>query len=47
MATKTLEQVKAMKAKAVRFLEDVLGDDERAAEVESEPPPVEAHGAAT
>src|SRR5580704_14090540 len=38
MATKTLEQVEAMKAKASRFLEDVLGDDERAEEVESESP---------
>jgi hypothetical protein len=38
MKLKTLDQVEAMKAKAVRFTRDVLGDDLRAEEIEDESP---------
>lgn len=36
--TKTLEEVERTKQKAVRFVRDVLGDDDRAAEIEEESP---------
>lgn len=35
MKTKTLDQVTAMQRKAVRFLRDVVGDEDKANEVES------------
>ncbi len=38
MTIKTLDQVEAMKKKAVRFVRDVLGDDLRAEEIEAEDP---------
>ncbi|MBZ5636283.1 MAG: hypothetical protein LAO55_24415 [Acidobacteriia bacterium] len=38
MKTKTLDQVVAMQAKAVRFLQDVVGDTDRADEIESMSP---------
>lgn len=36
--TKTLDQVERMKDKAVRFVRDVIGDHERADEIEVESP---------
>jgi predicted RNase H-like nuclease (RuvC/YqgF family) len=36
--TKTLAEIERMKAKAVRFVADVLGDEDRAAEIEEESP---------
>jgi hypothetical protein len=38
MKVKTLSQVEGSKAKAVRFVRDVLGDEDRAAEIEEESP---------
>lgn len=38
MKLKTLDQVESMKAKAVRFVRDVLGDEDRAEEIEDESP---------
>ncbi|HEY3440343.1 MAG TPA: hypothetical protein VGK29_06310 [Paludibaculum sp.] len=35
---KTLEQVERMKEKAARFVSNVLGDDDRAAEIDDESP---------
>ena len=36
--SRTLEQVERMKAKAARFVENVLGDPDRAEEIEAESP---------
>ena len=36
MKSKTLDQVERMKDKAARFVRDVLGDDDRAQEIEDE-----------
>jgi len=36
--TKTLDEIERMQAKAVRFVTDVLGDEDRAAEIEGESP---------
>lgn len=38
MKLKTLEEVERMKEKAARFVRDVLGDDDRAEEIEDESP---------
>lgn len=35
MKTKTLDQMTAMQRKAVRFLRDVIGDQDKANEIES------------
>jgi len=38
MKVRTLEQVERMKSKAARFVSDVLGDDDRADEIDDESP---------